>query len=100
MHSGNLIIGDSKTTSIIAYNLENEEKRILVSGISHVRSIHFDDFGNNIYWCDWGTITIEALSLNTLVKTIILSGTSYETPIELALAPEEGFVDLYSIIFE
>lgn len=37
------------------------------------------------------------MSLKTLAKTVFFQGIDYEFPIDLALVPEEGFVDLICI---
>lgn len=74
-----------------SYNLQNRITETLnVSGISRMPSMQFDDFGNNLYWCDWDTLTIEAISLKTLSRTIIFTGSVTEVPMELALVPEKG----------
>lgn len=50
-----------------------------------------DYFGGNLYWCDWKKATVEAFSLRTMSRKIILHDLGDQHPMGLALVPEEGY---------
>lgn len=67
-------------------------KPLVTSGLGVIRTMQYDDYGNNLYWVDGDSLSVEALSLTTLARTLIIDGTTDEIPSDIALVPEEGCV--------
>ncbi len=88
-----VVIFDSSTRSLYSYSLARKQLNILLSyGLGHIPAVHYDEFGHNLYWCDWNLLTVVAMSLTTGSKTVITSRKYLETPIDIALVPEKGFM--------
>jgi hypothetical protein len=46
--------------------------------------------GNNLYLCDGKSETVQILSLTTLERTVLLYTKGRETPLDVAVIPEDG----------
>jgi len=60
------------------------------SEIGSLYSLEFDNYGNNLYWCDLMRRTLDVLSLSTNTQTTIMSELDGYIPIAVALAPDRG----------
>lgn len=58
--------------------------------IGSLYSLKFDNYGNNLYWCDLARRTLDVLSLSTLTRTTILNEFDGHIPIAVALIPDHG----------
>lgn len=94
-----IIMFDSTSRLLLSYNLQKTESEILYSsGLGELNSLHYDEIGDNLYWCDLYTMNIEVLNLNTLSRMVIISRSRVETPYDLALAPELDYLFISLII--
>jgi hypothetical protein len=46
--------------------------------------------GNNLYWCNAERATVGIMSLTTQESTVLLHTWEGETPLDIAVVPEEG----------
>ncbi|KAK4884699.1 hypothetical protein RN001_000970 [Aquatica leii] len=91
-NTGILFISEASSRSIVAIDIQNglREPVTREKSVDLVISMDFDNVGNNIYWCDSVRSTVEVLSLNSISRAILLSDMDKETPISIAVVPNEG----------
>lgn len=63
---------------------------IVTPEIDTLHSLKFDNYGNNLYWCDWGRKTLDVLSLSTYSQTTLLYEHDGHVPIAVTLVPDQG----------
>lgn len=92
--SDTVLFKDKKNNYIYSYNLQTREAPVPVIeyGLGPISSMEYDNYGNNLYWCDENKLTVEAYSFTTFSRTIIISGNNSETPHSIALVPDQGLV--------
>ncbi|XP_050441147.1 vitellogenin receptor [Adelges cooleyi] len=91
--TGAIIIYDSKSKKISMYDVFKMKLLDLVtSELGVIHSLKFDNYGNNLYWCDWGRGTLDVLSLTTKTRTVLLSEVDGYIPIAVALVPDQGYM--------
>lgn len=89
--SGNVIISDSLSKSFFSVNLSSAHTTLLLSGdLGKVEGIDVDPLGHNLYWVDSDRLTVELMSLNTLDRTVLKRDLGGDTPVDIALAPQQG----------
>ncbi|KAF5274097.1 hypothetical protein FQR65_LT04495 [Abscondita terminalis] len=90
--SGVLFVSETESRSIHAIDIQNGLRESVMpdKSVDVIVSMDFDNVGNNIYWCDSVRSTVEVLNLNTMSRAILLSDMDKETPISIAVAPNEG----------
>lgn len=89
--NGDIFVADKEDKKIYSVGFDDKESKTLVStGIGEVGGMDFDSYGNNLYWCDTEFKTVEVLSLNTMTRKVILRDLEGETPLDVALIPDEG----------
>lgn len=91
--SGEILVADKQDKKIYTVSLENKNVQTLIStGIGQVGGMDFDYYSNNLYWTDIESGTVEILSLNTMMRKIILRDLEGEIPLDIALVPEDGIM--------
>lgn len=55
-----------------------------------IKSLQFDDFGNNVYWINPTNYCIKVINLNTLRTKTVYQGTPTNIPSSMTLAPNKG----------
>lgn len=85
-----MIIYDSKSKKLWQYDLIKTKLSDLISEIDSLYSLKFDNYGNNLYWCDWNRKTLDVLSLTTNMQTTLLYELDGRIPISVALVPDRG----------
>lgn len=56
--------------------------------ISSVNSLKFDNHGNNLYWCDRTSKTLDVLSLSTKTHTTVFKEIKGRIPFAVTLVPD------------
>jgi len=65
-----------------------------VPEISSIYSLEFDNYGNNLYWCDRTRKTLDVLSLSTKTHTTIFKEIEGHIPFAVTLVPDKRQVHL------
>lgn len=95
MVAGHIIISDAAEKSIVSLNSMTEETTILISGhVGKVEGMDVDPYGHNLYWADSERQTVEVLSLHSFERKVLLQDLGGESPIDVAVVPEEGCVHI------
>lgn len=63
---------------------------LVTSEIGSLYSLEFDNYGNNIYWCDLTRRTLDVLSFSTNTQTTVMNELDGHIPIAVALVPDRG----------
>lgn len=88
-----IVMFDSYTRVISTYSLHARTLETLYSdSLGEIDSLYYDDVGDNLYWCDWYSLSIEVMNLKTRSRMVVISRTDLEVPSELALAPELDYM--------
>lgn len=91
--NGDVFVADKQDKKIYIVGFEDKQSKPLIStGIGEVSGMDFDYYSNNLYWCDSELGTVEILSLNTMIRKVILTNLEGEKPLDIALVPEEGIM--------
>lgn len=94
-----VVMFDSITRIIFTYSLNRRTLDTLYShGLGEIDSLYYDEIGDNLYWCDWYSLSIEVLNLRTQSHMVVISKTDVEVPSELALAPELDYMFVAMLI--
>uniref|UniRef100_A0A1B6E2K9 EGF-like domain-containing protein n=1 Tax=Clastoptera arizonana TaxID=38151 RepID=A0A1B6E2K9_9HEMI len=91
--TGNIIISDSAAKKFFSVDLNTGYSTHLLSGdIGKVEGIDVDPLGHNMYWVDSERLTVEIISLKSLERTVLLRDFGGDSPVDIALAPNKGFM--------
>jgi len=63
---------------------------LITSEIGSLYSLEFDNYGNNLYWCDLTRKTLEVLSFSTNTQTTVMNELNGRFPIAVTLVPDRG----------
>lgn len=87
--AGRVIIAEINRQKLYSWRPKSRElELILDNGPGTIKSIHFDDHTNNLYWIDPINYAIVVTSLNERKSSNILQGNSSNIPLDLSLVPE------------
>ncbi|XP_067000750.2 vitellogenin receptor [Anabrus simplex] len=88
---GMLMISDIGQKRLFTFHLETARlKPLPVSVTGTIEGLDFDYMANNLYWTDTEHRTLEVLSLETMQQKVLLRFFDEETPLDVALVPEQG----------
>lgn len=87
---GHVILAEVGEENIYLWSPKEQKLELIMSGgPGNIKTLEFDDYGNNVYWLNTETYTINVLSLHTRTRTVVYEGNSTHVPLDFALAPKE-----------
>lgn len=72
---------------------------VLNNNLGKVEGLAVDPYGHNLYWADSERQTVEVLSLNTHERKVLLADLGGESPLDVVVVPDEGYVSCYNYTF-
>ncbi|KAF4521568.1 hypothetical protein B566_EDAN001288 [Ephemera danica] len=88
-----VLISDTVEKKIVSLDLKGMRATTLIdTNIGHITAMQYDHAGHNLYWCDMDKHTVEAFSLTTHQRTVVLRDLDGAQPISLLLLPEAGLM--------
>ncbi|XP_014250447.1 vitellogenin receptor [Cimex lectularius] len=85
-HSGDIILSDLNEGSIIAFNpITMQVKQLHHSKNAKIVSIDYDPLGNNLYWVDAFTKSIQLLNMQTLLNVKLIQDLGNDVLLDLVL---------------
>ncbi|KAF5291298.1 hypothetical protein FQA39_LY03449 [Lamprigera yunnana] len=89
-----LFVSEASLRTITAIDIQNGLREPLMkeNSVDYIVSMDFDNAANNIYWCDSIRSTVEVLNLITMSRAILLNDMVNETPMAIAIVPNEGLM--------